>query len=51
MERTMTIDELIAKTKGAKMPDERFQNKNIITGEYSIRDMMDGTFKIRYYSK
>tara|TARA_R110002096_G_C14535979_1_gene718099 strand:+ start:321 stop:1400 length:1080 start_codon:yes stop_codon:yes gene_type:complete len=46
----MTIDELIAKTKGAKMPDERFQNKNVITGEYSLRDMMNGTLRMRYYA-
>lgn len=46
----MTINELITKAKDAKMPDKRFQNKNIITGKYSIRDMMNGTLMMRYYA-
>jgi|19_taG_2_1085344.scaffolds.fasta_scaffold03836_11 hypothetical protein len=46
----MTVEEFIELSRNAKMPDIRFQNKKYITGEYPIRDIMDGTLNIRYYT-
>ena len=47
----MRIKELIDRSKNAKMPDKKMINKKYSNENfnYTIRDIMNGTIKIRYY--
>ena len=47
----MTIQEIINKSKNAIMPNIKMNNKKYLNEDfsYTIRDMMNGTIKIRYY--